>query len=118
MKLYFEDYIPLEQQMLMQRWEEKQRLKKEDKNPYWLIETQRWYDPEGLDNPNDYDIEYSGTEDECRKKLQSIKDNAIAKNRDYSRIIIEKETKNSITIYYQSAMSRSTYSVVKNPNLE
>lgn len=78
--------------------------------PYWVIKTDRWYDPEGLNIPNkDYAIEYAGTYDECNDKLSQLRNSV-----DNDWICLDKTGKDFVTLYYPHAIAKSTFSIIKN----
>jgi len=88
--------------------------------PYWVIETEKWYDPEGLNIPNDkkYNIRFAGTREECRDKLKQIEVDS-QKHRDWKgrpENIIEDRGENFITIYYTRAIAKATFMIIKNPD--
>lgn len=84
--------------------------------PYWVIKSSKWYDPEGLDIQNkDYNIEYAGTEQECKDKISQIIDKA--NNNKYGDMVIEDYSDTFVKIYYPHAISKAVFSVIKNPHM-
>lgn len=80
--------------------------------PCWIIKTSKWYDPEGLSiDIRDYTIQYAGTVEECKRKLQEIIDGAKNDN-DYQHI--EEQTDESVRIYYPRAIAKATFSILYN----
>ena len=85
---------------------------------YWIIKTSKWYDPEGISVPSKYDIRFAAdTEVECRNKLKRIKEEALLSSDRWNRVSIERETRDSITIYYPGAIAKATFTIIKNPTL-
>lgn len=88
-----------------------EEFKNEAKNfPYWIIKTSKWYDPEGLNiKDNNFNIQFAGNYNECRNKLKKIISDAKINNN-----IIELTELNFVTIYYPNAISKATFTIVKN----
>ena len=102
----------------IKRWENK-KLKdideslKEDLEEYALIQTEDWYDPEGLDIPRDGIIRYIGSIEECEDELdalaQKYKDKA---SKPWSRIYIEHKNDTEMSVYFANAKAREHFNVV------
>ena len=86
------------------------------KYPYWVIETSRWYDPEGLNIENDkFNIQFAGDYNECADWLSKLIDKAKADTDTYE---IEEEGKDFVKIYYPHAISKAMFSIKKNDNIQ
>jgi len=82
--------------------------------PHWVIKTSKWYDPEGLNIPDkDFDIQFAGTLQECKDKLRKIKDEAML---DGDWQVVDNEGTDFVTIYYPHAISKATFTIIKNPH--
>lgn len=81
--------------------------------PYWVIETSEWWDPEGLNIPNDkYNIWFGGSEKECKTWLKNKYQKSL---NDKEYCDVEKyEDGKSLTIYYPHAIAKATYTITKN----
>ena len=81
--------------------------------PYWVIKTSEWWDPEGLNIPNDkYSIWFGGSEEECKSWLKDKYQKSLD---DKEYCDVEKyEDGKYLTVYYPHAVARATYTVTKN----
>ena len=86
------------------------------KYPYWVIETSKWYDPEGLNiENNDFKIQFAGDYNECADWLSKLIGEAKA---DTDTYVIEEEGKDFVKLYYPHAISKTMFSIKKNDNIQ
>ena len=86
------------------------------KYPYWVIETEKWYDPEGLNIENDkFNIKFAGDYNECADWLSKLINKAKA---DTDSCVIEEEGKDFVKIYYPHAIAKAMFSIKKNDNIQ
>ena len=85
------------------------------KYPYWVVETEKWYDPEGLNIEDDkFNIQFAGEYNECIDWISNLINEAKADTDTYE---IEEEGKDFVKIYYPHAISKAMFSIKKNENI-
>lgn len=93
---------------------------KEEVEQYKVIKTKSWYDPEGLDIPNNSgDLMFTGSKEECLDFLKNTKKTLIGEYADRDDITVgpiqEKKKLDStyFEVYFMSAIAKNYYQVVK-----
>ena len=83
-----------------------------------IIKTSKWYDPEGLNIPNDdVDVLYQGNYTACLAQLKNMRDQKEKYFSDRDDIdvspIQNDEEYEYFVIYYISAIAKTYFSIVK-----
>ena len=93
------------------------RYIKASTDKFCVIKTSDWYDPEGLNIPDDGKVVFSGTLDECSDWLTDKYWNAktqkeTAKHRwDIDEIVEDYKPHNSLVIYYPHAIAKAYFTI-------
>ena len=93
-------------------WRDKYEKFKRDalQYDYCVVKSSNWYDPEGLDVPSNAEIVFAGTKQECFGKLDQIVSEQCKVG--HGQPVVEDRGDDYITIYYPSAVAKSTFKIV------
>lgn len=93
------------------------RYIKASKDKFCVIKTSDWYDPEGLDIPDDGKVVFSGTFNECsdwltNKYWDAENQKETAKNQwDIRAVVEDYKPHNSLAIYYPLAIAKAYFTI-------
>ena len=86
--------------------------------PYWVVKTEKWYDPEGLDIDNkNINIQFAGDYDECKDWIDRLIKKAKA-DKGKGSCVIEDYGDDYVKLYYPHAVAKSMFSIQENTKLE